>query len=101
MEESGDWIPLNQLSDFHRYSRIVWSITNKQNISSLENYERRGRIFEDKDSYHLDHKFSIKEGFLNCILPIYIGSLKNLEFIPGLENIKKSAKCSIDLDDLF
>lgn len=36
----------------------------------------------------------------NLILKLYSGDIKNLEFIPWLENIKKRTKCSITIEDL-
>ncbi len=54
-----------------------------------------------RDKYnHLDHKYSVSEGFKNNI-PVYIiGSHHNLEVIDGIDNIKKSSKCSITKEEL-
>ena len=52
-------------------------------------------------AYHLDHKFSIIEGFKNNIKPEIIGSINNLEFIPWEENLLKRAKCSITKEQLI
>lgn len=58
----------------------------------------RGRT---KGCYHLDHKFSKKQGFIDCIPPEIIGSPVNLEWILSEENCSKRAACSIDKDTLL
>jgi len=90
---------LEKLPSYIKYKNKVYSITKKQPIHLLENYEKRGNSgIEGK--YHLDHKYSIIEGFKNNINPNIIGDIKNLEFIPWLENIKKRTKCSITVEEL-
>jgi hypothetical protein len=59
------------------------SIINPRNLP-------RGR-----NEYHLDHKFSIYEGFRRGILPYIIASVNNLEMLMESENISKSKSCSI------
>lgn len=54
----------------------------------------------DAVNYHLDHRFSKKQGFKQNILPQIIGSIYNLEYLPASENIKKQDKCSITVDEL-
>lgn len=99
--EAGRWIPDEQKSDFRKYSDNVWRITRNQELETLENFEKRGRIYENPEAYHLDHKFSIKEGFEEKIPPEIIGSLKNLEMIPGKQNCSKRSKCSITKEELL
>lgn len=57
---------------------------------------RRGRI-----SYHLDHKYSITEGFRDNIDPKIIGSHHNLQMLTYSENISKKNKCSISKEELL
>lgn len=58
----------------------------------------RGR---GKDKYHIDHKFSVLEGFKNNI-PVYIiCHYSNLEMLLEKDNISKDCKCSVSIDDLF
>jgi len=96
MEDNQSWIPLDQKTNYELYSRQVWIETRKQDINSLKHSEKRGT-----KGYHLDHKFSILEGFKNNILPSIIGNIRNLEFIPYQENLSKGKKCSIRLDELM
>lgn len=82
--------------EFKKYRRKVYYWTNKNDLSQLDNYEKRS-----KTEYHLDHKYSISMGFKNNIPPQIIGSIYNLEFILVADNIKKGIKCSITKEKLY
>lgn len=79
---------LDKLDDFKRYKREVTLLTNSVDVSSLENYDKRGRA-GIKGAYHLDHKIEISEGYLQGIHPYELSKIENLEFIPWEENMKK------------
>ena len=51
--------------------------------------------------YHLDHKYSVLEGFLNKIPCEIISSKHNLEIISYKENLSKNKKCSITKEELL
>ena len=87
---------LETLPDFKLYKNIVWKFTRKQPLKSLKNIEKRKR-----DEYWLEHKFSIKEGFLNNICPFIIGNIINLEMLYWKDNLSKNYKCSITKEELF
>ena len=91
---------LETLPAFKKYKLLVYKLTEKQNIKSLDNYDKRGKAGV-QGAYHLDHKFSINEGFKQGIEPEIIANINNLEFIPWEENIKKLNKCSISLNELM
>lgn len=80
------------------YYKLCWFYTNLNDLSSLSNYENRGK---GDGKYELDHKYSIYYGFINQIHPEIIGSIYNLEFIPSIENTRKREKCSIRLETLM
>lgn len=90
------WTKLNKLPDFKRYSREVWKITNKQKLHLLENYTQRGFM-----KYHLDHIFSVFDGFHNNIPPYIIGNICNLRMIHYKINIRKHTHSDITKDELF
>lgn len=96
MEEVGAWIPLNELREFDKYKKLCWFWT-KQTLEDekIKDIERRSR------EYQLDHMFSLKMGFINDVDPRIIGSKYNLEIISGIENARKSNKCSISLETLL
>lgn len=50
----------------------------------------RGRY---KDQYHLDHIYSITEGYANNIPPQIIGHMTNLRWVKASENCSKRGKC--------
>jgi len=86
----------NTLKKYEIYRRQVLIKSNeslKNNI--LKDIEKRGKDF------HLDHKFSIIEGFKQDIDPVIIGHIKNLQIIPSYKNIKKSGNCSLSLEELL
>ncbi len=91
---------LKKLPEYVKYRRMVDIITRKQPIETLEHFNLRGNYTND-DSYHLDHKYSVLEGFKNGIAPEIIGNIRNLEFIPWKENQSKSSKCSITIEELI
>lgn len=89
---------INDPANWSKYHSAVSYITEI-------NYQRFKHLI-DPDSlrgknYHLDHKFSIKAGFINKIDPKYIGHRYNLELIPAMDNMRKNAKCSITIEKLL
>ena len=52
-------------------------------------------------NYHLDHKYSIFEGFNNGVSPKIIGQYYNLEIMTAYDNLKKNKQCSITLNELL
>lgn len=82
--------------EFKKYRRKVYYWTSKNDLTQLENHEKRSLL-----GYHLDHKYSITEGFKNKVPPKVIGSIYNLEFIPYNVNTSKATKCSITLEELY
>ncbi|HEG0266524.1 TPA: hypothetical protein SB288_001477 [Campylobacter coli] len=99
MQESGVWPKPEDLPDFEYYRRVVWRYTNKNDLKSLENYDKRGTL--KNNGYHLDHIYSIKMGFINNIPAYLIGNISNLRFIPAVENISKNRRCDIEIDDIY
>lgn len=91
---------LKNLPKQEKYRRNVINLTNRQPIYLLENYNKRG-VSGINGAYHLDHKYSILEGFKNNIEPEVIASLNNLVFIPWEDNVKKRTKCSITKEELI
>jgi hypothetical protein len=82
--------------EFKKYRRKVYYWTSKNDLTQLENHEKRSRF-----GYHLDHRYSIREGFKNKVPPKIVGSIDNLEFIHYTVNSSKGTKCSITLEELY
>lgn len=100
MVDRGYFTDPNDRSELKNYRYKVWIYTNRNDLSVLSNYDKRGKAGL-QDSYHLDHKFSITQGFRNNIDPMIIGSIHNLEFIPWMENQIKKTNCSISKEELL
>jgi len=97
--KNGHWLPDSAKTDFELYYRKVWKYTNRNDLSILEHIEKRGHA--NKGKYHLDHRYSIFQGFKDCVPPEVIGSIHNLEMIIGRNNLVKGRKCSIELESLM
>lgn len=85
-----------QYKEFKKYRRKVYYWTEKNDLSQLEHFEKRSRT-----GYHLDHKYSITEGFRNDVPPKVIGHISNLEFLPHKVNESKGTNCSLTLEELL
>ena len=87
--------------EYADYSKQVWFYTNLNDLTLLENYDKRGRLDLKKDAYHLDHNISMLFGFKNNVHPSIIGNMCNLQMVEAKENIKKSDSCHMTLGELF
>lgn len=99
--ERGIWIDYDKQPEFKKYKHLVAKVTRCQTLDRLENYEKRGRSDLSVNPYHLDHKFSVYQGFVEKIPPEIIGNIVNLEFIPHKLNGSKQAKCSLNKEQLL
>jgi hypothetical protein len=81
----------NSLPEWKKYRIDVWRITNQQPLHLLENYNKRG-VNGQTGAYTLDHKISVKRGFIENIPAEIIGNIDNLEMLPWEENITKGWK---------
>lgn len=52
-ENRGHWIPIIERKSFDIYRYYVWKETEKQDLKSLENYDKRGRSDIDENAYHI------------------------------------------------
>lgn len=86
--------------DFLSYRKLVDSYTNLS-YRLFKDIINPNNLKRGKKTYHLDHMYSISEGFKNGILPKIIGSYINLEIITSDDNLTKRAKCSLSIDELF
>jgi hypothetical protein len=93
---SGRAMSADQIDQFALYKSKVWAETKRNDLSLLENVDKRGRA-----SFHLDHKYSIWQGFIDGTCPTIVGHIKNLEMLPFQENLSKFNKCSHSLLELL
>lgn len=82
--------------DKYKYKVLKYTEkTYKRYMDKIDPERKRGRDF------HLDHKFSIAEGYRNKISPKVMGSIHNIEVITCFENCSKNSKCSISKEKLL
>ena len=87
-----------KLPERERYHSEVWAVTGqnfKQYKHLIDGADLRGNDF------HLDHIFSISEGFRNDIPAYIIGHVTNLRILPSSENCSKQGKCHKTIDQLY
>lgn len=75
-----------------KYKALVIRMTNKQDLSVLKGYEKRGF-----NGYHIDHMVSIYDGFRFGIPAEIISNINNLRAIPKYNNELKGSRSNIDL----
>jgi len=98
--ENGTQIDDEVVDKFFEYKKVVTNRTitmyrNNQNLINPNNLKRSNK------SYHIDHIFSIKQGFL-INLPVEIVSHPcNLHMIHYKENLIKQDNCWIELNELL
>jgi hypothetical protein len=101
------------------YYNSLGSNLSEDDILRLENYTKQVRILtaktyklhksiinpnnfiNGKSDYHIDHKYSIYEGFINKIDTKIISSKENLQMLSYIDNLRKGVKSSIDINDLL
>lgn len=93
--------PTEHKTEFERYEYLVQQCTSQNNLSELRHFDKRGLAKSGMDNYHLDHIYSIFDGFNNHVPPEIIGHINNLRFIPWYENISKNNKSGCTLEELF
>jgi hypothetical protein len=87
-------------SEWKLYRRRVYGLTEQcyRRYKSMINPQKLQR---GRNKYHLDHKYSVLEGFKNNIIPYVIANPSNLEMLKEKDNIAKDYRCSITRDELF
>lgn len=77
-----------------KYKQEVWKYTEREYKEYMSDQKRDRRN-------HLDHVYSIHDGFHNNVPPEIIGSHINLRILSGPANRKKSHKSDITLEQLM
>lgn len=95
MIRSGIATPIEDRDAFQEYRNKVNLETARHDLTKLDNFDKRG-----PKGYHLDHKYSVFEGFKNNVPVEIIGHICNLEMIPFNHNTSKGSNCSVTLSCL-
>jgi len=101
LESSGAWTPRISMNEFLLYSKLVWIVTRKHEMVLFDSWNGRDYYTEEelitnKKEYNsplyrtIDHKISVRYGFLNGISPEIIGDIDNLCICSRSNNSKKN-----------
>jgi len=88
-----------QLGALKSYYRDVWRFTN-QSIKKDFDIINPSNLVLSYETFHIDHIFSIIEGFKNNIDPCIIGNTVNLQVLSKKDNMKKRCECWITKKEL-
>jgi hypothetical protein len=88
--------PIEERDAFEEYRNKVYSESKRYDLTSLENFDKRGPL-----SYHIDHKYSVFQGFKEGVSHEIIGHICNLEMLTYDQNTSKRSNCSITLENLL
>lgn len=83
---------------FNNYKNLVYNLTNRTYRRYKKQIDPDGLRGND---YHLDHKYSIFQGYIDNIDPNIISSVYNLEIIEASTNMSKKIKCNISKENLI
>ncbi len=85
---------------WYMYRRVVYNMT-ESNYKKFMDIINPGDLPRGLRKYHVDHKYSILEGFKNNIPPYVISNPHNLQMLKSSENIRKDFRCDITKKELF
>lgn len=97
--KNGFQIPDNQKSDWNLYRQKVNVVTRKS-WREYKSFIENNHLERGRTKYHLDHIYSVYDGWLNNIDPQIIGHHCNLRLIYYKENCSKRVKSDITLEQL-
>lgn len=89
-----------EIKNFQKYSKIVRLLTRKEYRKNKQIINPNNFKINNED-FHIDHRFSIYEGFKFNIEPQVISFHGNLQVISAKENLQKGIKSSISINELF
>jgi hypothetical protein len=94
-------IPYEEIERFETYSKMVRSLTRFTFNKNKNLIDPNGLKDLDSKNHHIDHIYSISDGFINNIEPKIIASVNNLRVIKKDENLKKGKKSELTLEKLL
>ena len=94
-------IPYEQSESFEKYNKNVRNLSSSSFRFNRSFIDPSGLKEINSRKYHVDHIYSVIDGFLNNIDPKIISSPINLRVISQQENLLKGSKSDILLEDLL
>jgi hypothetical protein len=89
----------NIRNEFYRYKSIVLYITEKSRKYITEGYKTG--LAGMPGAYHIDHIYSIMNGYKNNVSPLVIGGISNLQMLPWKENLSKHSRSLMSIEELL
>lgn len=89
--QNGTIVDPANLSEYQLYRRKVWRISNQQ--YKLNKDKINPENLQRSLKWHLDHKYSIQQGWVNDKSVEEIGNWSNLRILEGRLNRQKGNKC--------
>jgi len=80
-----------ELNKFNKYRKYIISLSNR-NYRKYKNIINPTNLERGRNKYHLDHIFSIAEGFKRNIPVKYLANPYNLQMLLEKDNIIKNSK---------
>ena len=90
----------DEIKQFQNYRENVTQITN-QNFKKYYNYINPKNLPRDHNKYHVDHIFTVIDGFNSKISPEVLASPVNLQMLLWKENISKHGRSDIIKETLY
>jgi hypothetical protein len=81
------------------YFIFVRALTEK-NYDLFKNVINPKNLKRGWKNNHVDHKYSISQGFKDRVNPFYIAHPCNLQMLKAKDNKRKNAKCDHSLEEL-
>lgn len=94
-------IPLDDIQNFKKYSKFVRYRSRSTFLKNRILIDPSGLKLKDSNKYHIDHIYSVADGFRNNVDPKIISSMVNLRVVTSNDNLKKGGKSDIKLEDLL
>ena len=97
---TGNWLPDEQKSEIELFRLEVKRISARSYHDHFYQINPNN-VLRSRYQYHLDHIFSVEEGFKNKVPAKVIGHWTNLRMMWHLDNSIKNTKCHKSIEQLF
>lgn len=94
-------ISFEEIERFETYSKTVRSLTRFSFNKNKKFIDPYGLKELDSKNYHIDHIYSISDGYINDVDPKIIASYHNLRVVKKLDNLQKGRKSDMELSELL
>ena len=85
----------NLKTEYRKYNQQVLVITRRQDKTNIKNFNVKQK------GWHLDHIYSISDGWRNNIDPTIVGHFVNLRYVTAKENCTKNKKSDFTKETLY